>query len=319
MHTRLLAAALLLWGGAQLPALAQQEAHFTQWDLDKLNLNAAYAGVKGRPTASVASRMQWVGFEGAPATQAARFHMPLLYGRAGVGAALEHDAIGSSRSTQLKLAYAYRIELGGGTMLGLGLEGQLRQVRIDYSEARVNDLDPIAGAGVSNRLLPNVGAGVYLYGEGYYVGASVSRLARSTPFVPDGLTERRGFTEEVPHAYLMAGLDVEVQPDWRLRPGLLLKYASTVPVSADANAVLMYRERFGGGLALRGGWTKGLGPRATAAAVIGRVALGEEGILGLSYDLELSEVASGTVGGLELVYEHRWGSERRGGIPCPWH
>ena len=184
---------------------------------------------------------------------------------------------------------------------------------------RVNDLDPIAGAGVSNRLLPNVGAGVYLYGEGYYVGASVSRLARSTPFVPDGLTERRGFTEEVPHAYLMVGLDVEVQSDWRLRPGLLLKYASTVPVSADANAVLMYRERFGGGLALRGGWTKGLGPRATAAAVIGRVALGEEGILGLSYDLELSEVASGTVGGLELVYEHRWGSERRGGIPCPWH
>ena len=309
----------LLAACACLPAAAQQEAHFTQWAFDKLNLNPAYAGVKGRPTASALVRSQWVGFEGAPSTQAARFHVPVSYGRVGLGAALENDMIGATRGTQLKLAYAYHIELGRETHLSLGIEGALRHVRIDYSEARVNDLEPLAEAGVSSRLLPNVGLGAYLYSEVFYVGAAISRLRKNTLFAPADYAGRRGLATEVPHLYAMAGVSLPVGYDLDFRPGVLVKHAEAAPSSVDLNAMFVYDGRYGGGATLRGGEGPESSLRLSSVALVGQVAIGENGMLGASYDLETTRILTGTVGGFELAYEHIWGRQRRPGIPCYWH
>lgn len=301
------------------PLLGQQDAQYTQWALDKLNLNPAYAGVKGRPTASGVFRTQWIGFEGAPVSQAARFHAPLNYEKAGIGVTLENDVIGAMRSTQVKGAYAYHVKLDRRTRLSLGLEASLRQVRIDYTDARVNELDPLVGENaVSNRLLPDVGAGAYLYSERFYLGASVTRIGKGTLYAPEGLPSGRAFANVVPHFYAMAGGDFPVATDVSLRPGVLVKHVRNAPTSVDLNALLMYRDIAGGGLSVRAGESPG-SFRPSAVALVGQVAILEDGIMGLSYDLEVSKVNTGTIGGFELLYEHIWGRRRRPGIPCYWH
>lgn len=307
----LLGAALV---AAATAAAAQQDAQYAQFTHDKLNFNPAYAGAKGAATVGLITRAQWVGLEGAPVSQALRAHIPLEHSRVGIGVTLDNDVIGFGRSTGLKAAYSYRIRLNRELRLNLGLDAQLRQVRLDYSDARREDLDDVTLTEnpVSTRYLPNVGAGGFLYAEQFYVGLSVPRLAEGLVFAPEG-GESTGLSRETRHVYLMGGANVPVNEKVSVRPAFNLKYTPNAPASVDVNVMGVWRETFAVGGAYRAGGLDG--PfQAAAADVVVQVMPRRELTIGMAYGYPLSRLAGDQSGSFELLLEYAFIKDK--GIAC---
>jgi len=55
----------------------QQDAQFTQYMYNTININPAYAGSRGAMSIFALHRTQWVGLDGAPTTNAASINTPL--------------------------------------------------------------------------------------------------------------------------------------------------------------------------------------------------------------------------------------------------
>ena len=313
-RTLFLASALLAVSASA--AYAQQEVQYTQFTHDKLYFNPAYAGAKGATTVGLIARAQWVGFEGAPVSQALRAHVPLSRSRVGLGLSLDNDVIGFARSTGAKLAYSYRISFEGGMRLNLGVDASIRQFRVDYSAARRDDLIDftLASEDASVRYLPNVGAGAFFYAERFYLGASVPRIAQGIVFAPVG-GRNTGLSVEVPHLFLMGGVDLRAGRDVRVRPAFNAKYAPKAPLSLDVNVMTVLRESVAIGGGYRGGGLDApLQPAALDAIV--QVMPRRELTIGMSYGHPLSRLGGQQLGSFEALVEYTFAHPRRRRVKC---
>ncbi|MEO8732734.1 MAG: type IX secretion system membrane protein PorP/SprF, partial [Flavobacteriales bacterium] len=87
-------AAVLVLGHTAVGAYAQQDPLYSQYMFNTLAFNPAYAGSADVFTAMALSRNQWVGFDGAPATQTLSLNSPLPGGKLALGGNLIHDVAG---------------------------------------------------------------------------------------------------------------------------------------------------------------------------------------------------------------------------------
>jgi type IX secretion system PorP/SprF family membrane protein len=71
---------------------AQQDAQFTQYMYNTININPAYAGSRGALSIFALHRTQWVGLDGAPVTNAVSINTPLNNSKLGVS--IINDRIG---------------------------------------------------------------------------------------------------------------------------------------------------------------------------------------------------------------------------------
>jgi type IX secretion system PorP/SprF family membrane protein len=90
MKTRVLLFALLFTG---MVSYAQQDAQFTQYMYNTININPAYAGSRGALSIFALHRTQWVGLDGAPVTNAVSLNTPLNQSRLGLGVSIINDKI----------------------------------------------------------------------------------------------------------------------------------------------------------------------------------------------------------------------------------
>jgi type IX secretion system PorP/SprF family membrane protein len=86
---------LLLVSGFQ--ANAQFEPQFTQYMFNEMFINPAYAGSRDQISATLSYRNQWVGLQGAPKTQSASVHGPLMNKKMGLGLTMMNETIGVTR------------------------------------------------------------------------------------------------------------------------------------------------------------------------------------------------------------------------------
>ena len=108
---------------AGVGAFAQQDPMYSQYMFNTLAFNPAYAGSADVFTAMALSRNQWVGFDGAPATQTLSLNSPLPGGKLALGGNLIHDVAGPATQNSAFLDIAYRIRTGKNTRLSFGLSG----------------------------------------------------------------------------------------------------------------------------------------------------------------------------------------------------
>ena len=74
MRTKILIFALIL---TCYNAFAQQDAQYTQYMYNTVNINPAYAGSRGVMSIFGLHRTQWVGLDGAPVTNAFSLNTPI--------------------------------------------------------------------------------------------------------------------------------------------------------------------------------------------------------------------------------------------------
>ncbi len=275
---------------------AQQNAQYSQFMSNKLMQNPAYAGSQDHLCLTALYRSQWVGLDGAPNTQTVNAHMPILKNRVGVGLTLLRDDITVTQHHSIGMSYAYRIDLGFGQTLSIGLHAYLKFLRVKWQELKAFD---IGDGGIpvdidQSRIHPNMGAGLYYTGADFYLGFSAQNLTR-----PRIELEEEALIDIIPkdrkHFFLMGGMVTSLSKNVKFLPSFLVKYVKNSPLDMDVNMSLIFHNKFWLGASYRFG---------DSIDGILQYQLTPKFRVGVAHDFTLSELRQVNSGTYELLLQY---------------
>ncbi|SHL59271.1 type IX secretion system membrane protein, PorP/SprF family, partial [Flavobacterium flevense] len=223
MKTKLLLISLMF---TALGSYAQQDAQFTQYMYNTINVNPAYAGSRGAMSIFALHRTQWVGLDGAPTTNAVSINTPFNNSRLGLGVSLINDKIGPMQENTISTDLSYTIPTSETVKLSFGLKATVNLFDID-----INKLTPAQGGdpslqGFSNKISPNIGAGIYLHSDKAYVGLSIPNFIESNRYNDNDV---KVFKEKMSY-YLIAGYVMDLNYNLKFKPALLTKMVQGAPL-----------------------------------------------------------------------------------------
>ncbi len=281
-------------------AYAQQEPLFTQYMLNDFVLNPAIAGTEEDFVAKFNFRRQWVGIKDAPVTQTLGIHGLLPGSLIGLGGYLFNDAIGPTRRTGLRSAFAIHLPSSNGT-LSLGLMGGVFQYRIDGTKLTTEDPnDQVILPTVESAWVPDAGFGLYYFSDSYFAGISMPHLIENNVNFSD--VDRVKVTKMKRHYYLYGGYRLEVNDDFSIEPSLLVKAVQAAPFELDVNAKFFFKEMF---------WVGGSYRTNDAIAILAGFLLDDQWELGYSYDITTSPIKNHSKGSHEIMLGYRFESRER--------
>jgi type IX secretion system PorP/SprF family membrane protein len=258
--------------------------------------NPGAAGSTDRICLAAAFRNQWTGLPDAPVTTTFTAHMPVNFlGRShGIGVNLMNDNLAFNNDFQFSVIYAFRMELGLGS-LGIGANFGLANQSLtptwngaDIITPDSDDAIPSSGGSVFGF---DMGLGVHYSTDNLYVGVSTTHLNQTSFDYPEEVAE----TRLIRHYYLMAGYTIQLNnPMFEVMPSLM--------VQTDArsnhlylNTNLRYNKRFWGGVSYSVG--------GALTAMFG-IELLNGIMIGYSYDFELSPLLKYNSGSHEVTVRY---------------
>ncbi|MBL4587323.1 MAG: type IX secretion system membrane protein PorP/SprF [Flavobacteriales bacterium] len=220
-------------------ANAQQDPQFSMNMFNKLYMNAGYAGSSGGICGTALHRQQWVGFDGAPATTVLNVDGAVKALHGGVGLSILSDKLGAQYSGGVKASYAYRLDLGPGT-LGIGIEGGILFNTLDGSALNpIVDNDPNIVNSKASGIAPDLGFGLYYNTDKLYAGISANHLIGPTVKYESGSTISEYTVAR--NYYAMAGYNWDMSQTLTLNPAVFLKTDAT-SVQFDLNVRLHWKK-----------------------------------------------------------------------------
>lgn len=150
----------------------QQDAQYTQYMYNTINVNPAYAGSRGVLSIFGLYRTQWVGFDGAPSTSAFSGNAPINNSNLGIGLLLVNDKIGPTNENNLSLDLSYTLQTSADFKLSFGVKGSVQLFNLDISKINPEDQGDPQFQDLDNKFSPNIGAGVYWHSNTAYIGIS---------------------------------------------------------------------------------------------------------------------------------------------------
>src|SRR5688572_847191 len=296
---RLLFIFLLLIAVLPTELFSQQVATYAQYMFNGLAINPAYAGNHGVLSATALARFQNLGLEGAPQTQTFSIHSPLLNKRVALGMLVIHDQISVINQTGIHFSYAYRIPVSDKTTLSMGLQGGMGFYQANYTDLEVYQTNDPAFAADVRETRPNIGAGLYLYANNYYVGLSAPSLINNAF---DRGPEFETVYQNKP-ILLTAGYVIPIHRLLKLKPSFLLKFVDEKPVEFDVNANLLFDEVLWVGLSYKSSRT---------ISLIAQAQLTDQIQFGYSYQITAGELRTVEVGSHEIMLNYRFKFNKKG-------
>jgi len=226
-----------------------QNASFnTQYLFNLLQVNPAYSGTSERIEMIAGTKLQWLGFEGAPVTHYLSASTLLGSSNLGIGGTLNHERIGNTRTTNLYLDFSYHVQLYKDQYLSFGMKGGASFFTVNPNEVDVLDSDDDLLQGSGSSISGNIGLGVFYYSETVYLGASVPHFYRSSEqVVSNGTTS---FQVSNP-TYLIAGNIIYLNDNLKTRPSILYRIDPNLSNVLDINNQLIFKDKFSLGLGYR--------------------------------------------------------------------
>jgi type IX secretion system PorP/SprF family membrane protein len=279
---------------------AQQDAQFTQYMYNTVNVNPAYAGSRGVLSIFGTHRAQWVGLEGAPTTSAASIHSPINNSKVGLGLSVIQDEIGPSDKSIISADFSYTINTSENYKLSFGLKGTASLFNVDYTKLNRYDLnDPRFQNNIDNQFSPNVGAGVYYHSDKLYAGISVPFILETKHFNDNASS----VAKDVLHYYFIGGYVFDLSETTKFKPAFLIKSVKGAPLQADLTANFMFNDKFVVGGAYR--WS-------AALSGLAGFQVDENWFIGYTYDTDTTRLANYNSGSHEffLRYEFKGKQEK---------
>ena len=232
----------------QLAAQMLTVTHY--YKSDALSINPAFAGSYNSLSATLLYRNQWVGFSEAPKSQLLSVHAPLNNDRIGLGIMIEKNSIGIFKETSVIGNYAYRMELGEGK-LSLGLGFGITIHNIAWNELVASDANDIQLVNnPSTAVLPSFSFGTYYSTKKYFIGFSIP-LFLSQELNQSSGTYKISNDFSKYNYFLSGGYELNIYPQVKLLPSLLVKYQKNTPVQIDFNALISLKDRIWLGIGYR--------------------------------------------------------------------
>lgn len=275
-------------------AIAQQTASFAQYAFNVLAINPGYAGSHNLLSASLISRFQNVGLEGAPNTQTFSFHTPLINNNLAVGGLLIRDAIGVISQTGAHGIMAYRIYFDeeGEHSLGFGMQFGMINYTANYADLlSFQPNDPFFGENIS-QTRPNLGAGVFYRTKNYFAGLSM-------PHMMNNVFDRGENFTTVDQSFpilLHGGYVYTISPILKIKPNFLLKMLDGRLVEYDLNGNVQIDDLL---------WV-GVSYKFPGVNLLTEIRLTEQLLLGYAYALDQGKARDVGLGTHEILLNFRF-------------
>ncbi|AFD05892.1 PorP/SprF family type IX secretion system membrane protein [Solitalea canadensis] len=232
-------------------AYAQQRPQYTLYMQNNYILNPAIGGIEDYYDLKLSYRSQWVGLEGAPKTGYASFHAPIGdvdERHHGVGGYIVSDKTDATSRLSFDLSYAYHLPISGNMKVSFGVAGGFTQYSTDAD--KLNPANPGDMAVVSGtQYLPDVTAGIWLYSDKFYVGASGLQLIPAT--LSNSTSSEKALNKYRAHYFFTTGYRFPIGYDFMATPSIMVKWIDPAPASMDFNFKLMYQETVWAGVSYR--------------------------------------------------------------------
>jgi type IX secretion system PorP/SprF family membrane protein len=293
MKTKLVLFLLLLSGVVS----AQQDAQFTQYMYNTININPAYAGTRESMSVFALHRTQWVGLEGAPVTNTASINTPINGSKIGLGVSVVNDKIGPSDENNIAVDFSYTINTSERYKLSFGLKASANLLNIDFTRLNLYDKNDYSfDTNIDNKFSPNIGAGLYLHSDNTYVGLSIPNLLETQHFDRyAGIGANSHVAKERMNYYLIAGHVFDLSADVKFKPSILTKMVQGAPLQVDLSANFLINDKFTAGVAYR--WS------AAMSALVG-FQVSDSWFIGYSYDMETTKLANYNSGSHEIFLRY---------------
>jgi type IX secretion system PorP/SprF family membrane protein len=305
---------------AAVPALAQQQAQYSQYMNNNYLLNPGATGVEDYIDVKFSYRTQWTGLEGAPKTYYASISSSLGKWRTtdkrtmrdrqrpfhALGALVYNDVTGPTSRLGAYGSYAYNVVLTRNIRAALGVSAGMQQFSVDGQQLRF--YDPTTSAASAASRVFDASAGLWVYSPDFYVGVSGAQLLGNRlnfSYNPSQVDAGAPGNSLRRHYFATAGVRLPLSEEWSVVPSVLVKAVSPAPLSVDVNAKLKYRDLLWAGVSWR-----------AFDSVVALVGLSyEQFTLGYSYDAGVSQLASYNSGSHEILLGLRL--KKKAQVVCP--
>lgn len=291
--------ALVLFAASLSNAFAQQDALFSQYMFNMMLINPAYTGSRDIISLNAMYRKQWVNVPGAPETMTFSTDAPFRNETMGGGLVVYNDKIGVTTNTGFYANYAYRVRLSNNSTLAMGASLGLNNYNANFTKVMADEngeLNDKAFASNINKVLPNIGAGLYYSNDKFYLGLSLPHVLNNKLDKDQGLTAR-----QYRHAYLMAGYVFTLNHHFKLKPSTLIKDVYGAPIQVDLNANLWMYDKFAVGLSYRS---------LAAPVFIAEIQLLHQLRFGYAFDYTHNRIRNYNNGTHEIMLRYELGYDR---------
>ena len=218
------------------PAHAQKEVLYSQYLVNPLSINPAYAGSRESFHLSAFLRRKWFSARTAPITQTVSADGAVANGRVGLGFQALNDRMGLFTATGVYGSVAYRFNLPALAKLSVGVQGGVT----------VLPLYDLANAGQLTQATSSFGVGVYYQSDRFFAGLSAPELAgRTLSF------SGQAIYQNVRPIVLQVGVPFEAAENIVLIPSILVSKIEYRPLGVDVNLRAWFNEEIGLGLSYR--------------------------------------------------------------------
>lgn len=272
---------------------------------ENLNIyNPGYCGINDQLEINGGVRYQWIGLNGSPFSQSLNIHSPVYQLHGGIGLTVLNQQQGLQRNTSAGLNYSYIIrkpkyQLGFGLKIG-ALQSYLNGERIitpsgNYEATVINHNDPILPISGISKVVPDVSAGMVLYGRNAFAGVSV--LTINEPNLK--LTSSNSPTL-VRQFLFQAGKRIKINKKVSLSNNYLIK-TDLFDTQAETNLTFNYKQLLRFGVGYRGS-------QINTDALLGLISLKLNNRLSASYVFEypVSLINKAAFSSQELLLSYRF-------------
>ena len=217
-------------------AQAQKEVLYSQYLLNPLSINPAYAGSRESFQLSAFLRRKWISVRYAPVTQSVSADGAIANGRIGLGFQALNDRMGLFATTGVYGSVAYRINLPALAKLSFGFQGGVSILPI---------FDVTTAASI-NKAVASLGVGVYYQSDRFFAGVSAPELGGQVTDITG-----RYLYKSVRPIMFQAGVPIEVGESTVLIPSVLVSKIADRPLGVDINLRAWFNEEVGLGLSYR--------------------------------------------------------------------
>ncbi|MBD0825410.1 PorP/SprF family type IX secretion system membrane protein [Aestuariibaculum marinum] len=276
-------------------SFSQQDPQFTQYMYNTQVVNSGYMGSKDALGLGLLYRTQWASFDGAPKTGTFTIHSPVgLLKRMALGLSIVSDKIGPSDKTNFVVDYSYSLILSEQSRLSFGLKGGLDIFNVDYTKLNLYDgTDPQFQDNIDNKIIPQVGAGIYYNTDRFYAGLSVPNFFNTKHYNESSVdnVEDDAIAVDRLHYFFIAGYVFDLSENLKFKPATMVKAVSGSPLQADVSGNFLIHEKLTLGAAYR--WD------AAVSAMAG-FQITNQLFIGMGYDFQTTDIEKHSDGSYEV-------------------
>jgi type IX secretion system PorP/SprF family membrane protein len=275
---------------------AQQEPMYSQYMLNMLQINPAYAGNRAVDNITNLYRKQWVGIVNSPLTATLSWDRRQEGTNVGYGLQIYNDQLGIESTSGIQGFYSYRLAFEKSSLtFGLSLGALYYNAALTKAHV-IDGTDPLFQEDVSG-VLPTAGFGALYSSDHWYVGLSAPALLRTKVLVDKQLSSNNAAN----HYFLTGGYIFNASSVLTLKPSIMLKAVKGAPLEYDFNMNAWINNVVGIGASYR-----------THDAVVGMFDIQITPVfrLGYAYDYTYSNLKAYSKGTHELMLRYEFGGSK---------